>query len=146
MYQPTPQDPTQALIGHGHVRLNVNGVKARCGGPGLCSKCREEALALPRAEIIFQRTEDASQPLTYPRRYTITGKWQGDPQAAVEIASGIFSQEHLDILERHFGLFPIKMLGFSVLFLATQNQGVPLVIKCTQHGEGQIPDMEVVSA
>lgn len=28
--------------GHGHVRPNPNGVKARCGGPALCSQCQAE--------------------------------------------------------------------------------------------------------
>jgi len=28
--------------GHGHVRLRPDGVKARCGGPGLCAECSRE--------------------------------------------------------------------------------------------------------
>lgn len=29
-------------IGHGHVRPRPDGVKARCGGPGLCDECSKE--------------------------------------------------------------------------------------------------------
>lgn len=29
--------------GHGHVRPRSDGVKARCGGPGICSECSAEA-------------------------------------------------------------------------------------------------------
>jgi hypothetical protein len=27
---------------HGHVRTEVSGMKARCGGPALCSTCQRE--------------------------------------------------------------------------------------------------------
>ena len=30
-------------MGHGHVTPNPDGVKARCGGPGLCAVCNQEA-------------------------------------------------------------------------------------------------------
>ncbi len=30
------------MIGHGHVRPNPNGLKARCGGPGFCRECDRE--------------------------------------------------------------------------------------------------------
>ena len=29
--------------GHGHVHPRSDGVKARCGGPGMCSECSMEA-------------------------------------------------------------------------------------------------------
>ena len=29
--------------GHGHVHPRSDGVKARCGGPGICSVCSKEA-------------------------------------------------------------------------------------------------------
>ena len=39
-----------ARDGHGHVRPRKDGMKARCGGPAICSECAKEA-ALYRAEI-----------------------------------------------------------------------------------------------
>lgn len=33
-------------LGHGHVRPRPDGVKARCGGPGLCAACAREAAAV----------------------------------------------------------------------------------------------------
>jgi hypothetical protein len=30
-------------LGHGHVYPRPDGVKARCGGPGICSECSREA-------------------------------------------------------------------------------------------------------
>lgn len=32
--------------GHGHVVMRCDGLKARCGGPGLCKVCNKEAQAL----------------------------------------------------------------------------------------------------
>lgn len=29
--------------GHGHVHPRPDGVKARCGGPAICSECAKEA-------------------------------------------------------------------------------------------------------
>lgn len=31
--------------GHGHVFPNLDGVKSRCGGPGLCPDCSRDKLA-----------------------------------------------------------------------------------------------------
>jgi hypothetical protein len=33
------------MSGHGHVTPNPNGMKARCGGPGLCHTCSAELAA-----------------------------------------------------------------------------------------------------
>lgn len=30
--------------GHGHVTPRPDGIRARCGGPGLCRECQQEAL------------------------------------------------------------------------------------------------------
>jgi hypothetical protein len=32
--------------GHGHVRRRLDGLVARCGGPGLCRSCAQELAAL----------------------------------------------------------------------------------------------------
>lgn len=137
-FNPTPQDPTLApLAGHGHVRPIPS-----CGGPALCKKCKAAALALPPAQIIFQRSQPPGQE-GYPMRYVIAGRWEGDPNAPVEIASDCFSREGMDILEEHFGLYPIKVGAHSAWFLGTRNQAVPLVVHCTQHGVNQIPEMVV---
>jgi hypothetical protein len=34
--------PEHGNTGHGHVHPRPDGVKARCGGPGLCSECSRE--------------------------------------------------------------------------------------------------------
>jgi hypothetical protein len=39
-------DPALLGTAHGHVRPRPDGVKARCGGPGLCNVCRRERAAL----------------------------------------------------------------------------------------------------
>jgi hypothetical protein len=38
-----------ANTGHGHVQPRPDGVKARCGGPGMCAECRRERANLPMA-------------------------------------------------------------------------------------------------
>lgn len=35
--------------GHGHVHPRPDGFKARCGGPGICSQCSQEAAAAKQA-------------------------------------------------------------------------------------------------
>lgn len=47
-----------ADTGHGHVTPRKDGVKARCGGPALCSVCQREKAALGRGER--QQREDAT--------------------------------------------------------------------------------------
>lgn len=45
-----PKDSTLvANSGHGHVRPRPDGVKARCGGPAICSEC---ALELARNPMV----------------------------------------------------------------------------------------------
>lgn len=42
--------PGQAAYGHGHVIPRPDGVKARCGGPALCSVCAKEQAAIAARE------------------------------------------------------------------------------------------------
>lgn len=35
--------PQAHLTGHGHVAPRSDGVKMRCGGPGICAECSREA-------------------------------------------------------------------------------------------------------
>lgn len=41
--------PTGSNTGHGHVRPRADGRLARCGGPGLCAACSQEAAAMLKA-------------------------------------------------------------------------------------------------
>jgi hypothetical protein len=46
---------SNANTGHGHVRPRPDGVKARCGGPALCSECaREQATVPPTNEQLLK--------------------------------------------------------------------------------------------
>lgn len=38
-------------MGHGHVKPNPNGLKARCGGPAICRECQRE-LAEMKAKVV----------------------------------------------------------------------------------------------
>lgn len=45
--QPPERERKLELNGHGHVRPRADGVRARCGGPGICDECsREKASTL----------------------------------------------------------------------------------------------------
>jgi hypothetical protein len=44
------------MTGHGHVVPNANGVKARCGGPALCSTCNRELAATQGAATTIRAT------------------------------------------------------------------------------------------
>lgn len=43
-------------IGHGHVYERPDGVRARCGGPGICSDCSKDA-AMKLGETTVQKIE-----------------------------------------------------------------------------------------
>lgn len=47
--------------GHGHVTPRADGVRTRCGGPGLCTVCMREAAALAQAKKHRRRTKELSQ-------------------------------------------------------------------------------------
>lgn len=55
-------------MGHGWVKPNANGMKARCGGPTICRECQREAGILhsgrPRRERCFCPCH--THPGTYP--------------------------------------------------------------------------------
>lgn len=64
---PCPEHPAVeqvgANVGHGHVFPRADGVKMRCGGPGLCSECAADAyraraaLAQPSPALELERPE-----------------------------------------------------------------------------------------
>lgn len=39
--------------GHGHVHPRADGVKARCGGPALCSRCAADAAVVRSARDVL---------------------------------------------------------------------------------------------
>ena len=41
--EPAPVEQAGTNVGHGHVFPRADGVKMRCGGPGLCSECAADA-------------------------------------------------------------------------------------------------------
>ncbi|EOF7894446.1 hypothetical protein ACK2MY_004900 [Pseudomonas aeruginosa] len=55
-----------ANVGHGHVFPRADGVKMRCGGPGLCSECTADAsraraaLAQPSGEVVVTKNESGA--------------------------------------------------------------------------------------
>jgi hypothetical protein len=49
--RPDPAPATDmAVSGHGYVRPRLDGAKARCGGPGICSQCSREQAALSTSD------------------------------------------------------------------------------------------------
>ena len=47
-YRAAQETGANPNTGHGHVRPRPDGVKARCGGPGICNECSREQAALNR--------------------------------------------------------------------------------------------------
>lgn len=39
-------------IGHGHVWERPDGMRARCGGPSVCSECSSDAMRLKEAALL----------------------------------------------------------------------------------------------
>lgn len=46
-----PSNPQQADNRHGHVTPRSDGLKARCGGPGICTVCDQERSALVKKAV-----------------------------------------------------------------------------------------------
>ncbi|EPB7036646.1 hypothetical protein ACRROF_000158 [Pseudomonas aeruginosa] len=72
---PCPEHPAVeqvgANVGHGHVFPRADGVKMRCGGPGLCSECaadasRARAALAHRSEFHQHLKECADEVATWP--------------------------------------------------------------------------------
>jgi len=57
-------------IGHGHVWQRPDGVKARCGGPAICSDCAADQAAMTKCHAAMLRAAadgEAKPPCTcYP--------------------------------------------------------------------------------
>lgn len=49
--------------GHGHVTPRADGMKARCGGPGLCAQCSQEAATAAFRESAGAPTPEPSRAL-----------------------------------------------------------------------------------
>lgn len=70
LVHPCPAHPAVeqagANVGHGHVLPRADGVKMRCGGPGLCSECTADAyraraaLAQPSGEVVVTKNESGA--------------------------------------------------------------------------------------
>lgn len=61
----TPKSPAPGNTGHGHVRHRPDGVKARCGGPAICSVCALELAQItgnPVGTDTVMITEDLPAP------------------------------------------------------------------------------------
>lgn len=54
-------------LGHGHVKPRPDGMRARCGGPGLCAECSREKAQLER--------EPKGLDLDRPHIYLLRGEW-----------------------------------------------------------------------
>ena len=66
-------------IGHGHVLPRPDGVKARCGGPNLCSVCAQElAEAVASGKIHLPVQPDKPHPISL-----IMSKYEGHPRTAI---------------------------------------------------------------
>ncbi|MDH0300066.1 hypothetical protein [Pseudomonas aeruginosa] len=61
-----PVEQAGTNVGHGHVFPRADGVKMRCGGPGLCSECAADAyraraaLAQPSGEVVVTKNESGA--------------------------------------------------------------------------------------
>ncbi|MGC6827847.1 hypothetical protein ACP0H4_11240 [Pseudomonas aeruginosa] len=75
LVHPCPAHPAVeqagANVGHGHVLPRADGVKMRCGGPGLCSECtadasRARAALAQRSEFHQHLKECADEVATWP--------------------------------------------------------------------------------
>lgn len=62
-------------VGHGHVWERPDGVKARCGGPGLCSDCRADDMRLREAR-------DYTTPEQVAALIKAKDYWHSEKQAA----------------------------------------------------------------
>jgi hypothetical protein len=90
-------------MGHGWVTPNIDGSKARCGGPGMCEVCNKEQLIVggnPMVEVVEPSQDwhmQAGQIIENPPQLEISNKYYMPVEAQQEIASVINKYS----LERH---------------------------------------------
>lgn len=65
-------------IGHGHVFPREDGVKARCGGPGICDECNADLAA--KSNLV--QIED-HKPYIVAKALCLAMIWRGTPQYLV---------------------------------------------------------------
>ncbi|WP_181263821.1 hypothetical protein [Pseudomonas aeruginosa] len=101
---PCPKHPAVeqagANVGHGHVFPRADGVKMRCGGPGLCSECtadasRARAALAQRSEFHQHLKECADEVATWPsyKREALT---QPSPKCSTCGGTGMVDDGEID--------------------------------------------------
>lgn len=93
---------------HGHVRPRPDGVRARCGGPGLCSECsREQAAFIPSPSIVPDMVADR-----YPADYTPT-HLPDLPRTVIAFTglAGSGKSTVAEHLTRHHGFTRVRFAG-----------------------------------
>lgn len=67
--------------GHGHVHPNPAGIKARCGGPGLCALCSSDHAAKTKAEYAAAVRVAGGGPVDTPPKPALSMAPTAPPQA-----------------------------------------------------------------
>ncbi|WP_202111578.1 hypothetical protein [Pseudomonas aeruginosa] len=146
LVHPCPAHPAVeqagANVGHGHVFPRADGVKMRCGGPGLCSECAADAYRA-RAALAHRAPEVCSECSDTGKVYDESGDgpWScyactGNPEV-IGYANGDELDNMLD--DRTAVLSPGKTSFHTVpvyrLIRAALAQPSPKCVKCGGTGE-----------
>jgi hypothetical protein len=107
-------------MSHGHVTPNENGLKARCGGPGICEVCNKEAIAaglvVKKKTHLTDVTEELKEQLleNYRLRREIGERWEPMVKKLNgELESAKYQRDKL-VEENRTQRFEITRLGNEV--------------------------------
>ena len=110
------------MSGHGHVTPNPGGLKARCGGPGLCSECASEQAALVLGQglappVLRALVEQATTVIRPGETLLIRVPPEWAPVQAAEL------QEHAQSCLDYWGVDGIRVLVLPAAELAVIRPG-----------------------
>jgi len=107
--------------GHGHVRPRPDGLKARCGGPRICSECARElaAAAIPAAQF---GPIDLS-----PTQIALLDKMREHGNTIIRLPGGFWTGEGVPWVGSaplwHFGTSTINALIVRGVLIVTERKG-----------------------
>lgn len=64
------------MTGHGWVIPNKDGIKARCGGPGMCATCNREVVMAKSWEDIMKNIHEVPDERVHRALFDLAGKIQ----------------------------------------------------------------------
>lgn len=140
----TKSDAAQENTGHGHVYPRPDGIRARCGGPGICAECSREAARKASGETTITPTPVTVERLTNEsvRTLRLVHKLTGDPLVIGVCDELLAARETIAKMKVHDHQRRTQIMALQATVSELQHgsqERSPAVDKCpTCEGSGQL--------